>query len=428
MGVTDADGERTRWLPLWPRIVRKPHIFILGVISTLLIFAIMREHIFSALASNTGYSTASIPPGSTGSSGTPSPLTFSHDSTFKISIFEDLHFGEAEDTDWGPRQDQMTLKVMRNVLKTEGPQLVVLNGDLVTGENTMLENATDYLDMIVKPLVDGGYRWASAYGNHDQAFNLSSHAMLDKERTYGSSSLTNNMVSGAEVGVTNYYVPVFGTTDDAVPDLILWFFDSQGGREFHRHDEKEGKEISVPGVVHEKVVNWYSETSEALQTKYGRAVPSLGFVHIPVSAMLDFQNQGVDAHLEPGLNNDVPLGSQGPRGRLLVEALKQTDGMLAVFSGHDHGNDFCHPTPGSPSPFFCFGRHTGYGGYGHWMRGSRQVVLNRADLAMGTPNVETWVRLEDFTTSGHVFLNETYGMDVYPEVDNKKTKLPPPES
>lgn len=389
----------------------------------------MRDHLLWLLASITGYSTASYPPLAvdTGPPSSPvSPLTFASDGTFKISIFEDLHFGEAEHTDWGPRQDEMTLKVMRGVLDTEGPQLVVLNGDLITGENTMLENSTDYIDIIVKPLVDGGYRWASSYGNHDAAFNLSSKAMLEREHQYGGSCLTSSMVAGTDVGTTNYYVPVYGASGDAVPKLVLWFFDSQGGREFHQHNH-DGSEIVIPGMVHERVVRWFEEMSAGLRAQYGHAVPSLAFVHIPVSAMLDFQKHGVDPQREPGIDDDVPLGSEGPDDSSFVKALMRTEGLIAVFSGHDHGNDFCHPTPGSPLPFFCFGRHTGYGGYGHWMRGSRQVVFNQAKLASGVPEIETWIRLEDGSTSGHVFLNKTYGIDVYPKVDNKKTKLPPPD-
>ena len=402
-------------------------MIVLSIISTLLVLAIMHLHLDWILASITGYSRALYPPtaADTGPSATPSTsLTFSHDGTFKISIFEDLHFGEAEDTDWGPRQDEMTLKVMQSVLEFEGPQLVVLNGDLISGENTMLENATDYIDMIVKPLVHGGHIWASTYGNHDAALNLSSRAMLEREQRYESLCLTRNMVAGDDVGTTNYYVPVFGALGDAVPKLILWFFDSQRGRGFRQHDSKGGQ-IVIPGVVHERVVGWFEATSAGIRAQYGHAIPSLAFVHIPVSAMLDFQKDGIDPQREPGIATDIPLGGEGPDDSSFVKVLKNTDGSMAVFSGHDHGNDYCHPTPGSATPFFCFGRHTGYGGYGHWMRGSRQIVLSEAALSSSMPEVETWSRLEDRTESGHVVLNKTYGTDQYPKVDNEKTSLPP---
>jgi hypothetical protein len=66
----------------------------------------------------------------------------------------------------------------------------------------------------------------------------------------------------------------------------------------------------------------------------------------------------------------------------------------------------------------CFGRHSGYGGYGSWTRGSRQIVLDERTLGK---EVETWIRLEDGTISGRVVLNGTYGSDEYPAVEDTFT-------
>lgn len=89
------------------------------------------------------------------------PLRFTTNGTFQLCIFEDLHFGEAENLDWGRQQDVNTTRVMNTVLDVESPQLVVLNGDLITGENTYLTNSTHYVDEIVQPLVQRGLSWAS---------------------------------------------------------------------------------------------------------------------------------------------------------------------------------------------------------------------------------------------------------------------------
>lgn len=103
-----------------------------------------------------------------------------------------------------------------------------------------------------------------------------------------------------------------------------------------------------------------------------------------------------------------------------MQALLDTEGLVAVFSGHDHGNDWCFKWNGILSGMtlagngldLCFGRHTGYGGYGSWTRGSRQVLVSLAKL--GTP--ETWTRLEDGSVTGAVVLNSTFGTDDYPAV------------
>lgn len=50
-------------------------------------------------------------------------------------------------------------------------------------------------------------------------------------------------------------------------------------------------------------------------------------------------------------------------------------------------------------------RHTGYGGYGDWTRGSRvfEVVLDqKSDTSLNT--VKSWIRLEDHTTANTTIL------------------------
>lgn len=42
-------------------------------------------------------------------------------SSFKIAIFADLHFGENTWTNWGPKQDVNSLKVMSSILEVENP-------------------------------------------------------------------------------------------------------------------------------------------------------------------------------------------------------------------------------------------------------------------------------------------------------------------
>lgn len=144
---------------------------------------------------------------------------------------------------------------MNTVLDSESPQLVVLNGDLITGENTFLKNSTHYVDKIVEPLVQRNLPWASTYGNHDTEFNLSRHEIFEREHLW-SNSLTGNMVSGENAGVSNYYLEVFSSdTRKTVPELRLWFFDSRGGNEYQKLDEN-GDTISIPEVV-DTSVNYF---------------------------------------------------------------------------------------------------------------------------------------------------------------------------
>jgi hypothetical protein len=141
-------------------------------------------------------------------------------------------------------KDNKTQKVMDTVLTSEDVQLVVLNGDLISGEATHSSNSSTYIDRVVAPLVDHDLPWASTYGNHDSEINLNPEDMFHREKNY-TNSLTQRKVSGSAAGITNYYLPILGhdASDDSTPEFILWFFDSQGG---HYHAKKDENGTSVP--------------------------------------------------------------------------------------------------------------------------------------------------------------------------------------
>ena len=348
------------------------------------------------------------------------------------------------------RQDIESTGVMNTILDSESPQLVILNGDLITGENTFLENSTAYIHQIVAPLVERSLPWASTYGNHDANYNISTNDILTTESTYPN-SYTQNMLgsSNPNSGVSNYYLPIYPATANdpstSTPAAFLWFFDSRGGQIFQELDPSTDATIQEPGWVDQSVVDWFTTTKAALNAKYNNnnnnytfssnsstLIPSLAFVHIPIYAAAAFQNAGVSPTRAPGINDDNPLAMQSIENNTytghdipFMQALLDTPGLIAVFSGHDHGDDWCGKWDGVLPGMnltgngldMCFGRHSGYGGYGTWTSGSRQGVLD-----WGTPGVvQTGVRLETGDVSGRVVLNGTYGVDQYEPVEDTYT-------
>ncbi|KAH8842316.1 hypothetical protein MCOR27_003648 [Pyricularia oryzae] len=384
-------------------------------------------------------------------------LQFNKDGTFHISIFGDLHFGENAWDQWGPQQDIHSVKVIQKVLDSDRPDLVVLNGDLITGDNAFLENATSYVDQIVGPMVDRRLRWASTYGNHDHQYNLSGSAILAHERRYPG-SLTTSMVSDPEAGTSNYYLPVYGADcrpprrggeTHCTPEMILWFFDSRGGWRYQEKDE-QGDLVGLENWVHKSAVEWFRATQNRLRARYGREIPSLVFTHIPIYAALALQTErgrgSVDPRLQPGINDDYPASPQaqgwcadgrddagcayGGQDVPFMQAVVETPGVMAMFFGHDHGDTWCYRwdrlvpgmTVAGSGVDLCFGQHSGYGGYGNWIRGARQVFVTEDMLRRR--EVETWIRLETGEVVGSVMLNATYGEDVYPVTPNDMTYCP----
>lgn len=65
--------------------------------------------------------------------------------------------------------------------------------------------------------------------DHDSDFNLSRTDIYAREKSYAN-SLTGNMATGNDSGVSNYYLPVYPNGNaSTTPAMILWFFDSRGG-------------------------------------------------------------------------------------------------------------------------------------------------------------------------------------------------------
>lgn len=135
----------------------------------------------------------------------------------------------------------------------EDAQLFVLNGDLISGEATRHSDSSRYLHEVVSLLVDADRVWASTYGNHDSDANLNPMKDIFKQERRYPNSLTRNMVSIADAGITNYYLLVYPPEASAsTPALILWFFDSRGGH-YPTDQSRHNGGATRPDWVHQSV-------------------------------------------------------------------------------------------------------------------------------------------------------------------------------
>lgn len=151
---------------------------------------------------------------------------------------------------------------MNAVLNNEQPNLVVLNGDLTTCEFVATENVTSLIDQIAAPLTDRNMPYAVTFGNHDMSKTCSTRVMSEhmwdniKGKNGKRLSFTTSYVSGPydQVGTSNYYIPVYASSGGGNPQLslMLYFFDSKGGRDYQKTDT-DGKDVPVPGWVDDRV-------------------------------------------------------------------------------------------------------------------------------------------------------------------------------
>ncbi|KAF6756319.1 Metallo-dependent phosphatase-like protein [Ephemerocybe angulata] len=339
-------------------------------------------------------------------------LLFKPDGTFKVTIFSDLHFGENPWDDWGPKQDANSLKLMNTILPDEKPDYVVLNGDLITGENTFKENATTLIDQIVGPLNAAGVPFSSTHGNHDNQRNITHYEEILREQQVAPLSYTRLAPKGVggESGPGNYWVPVYKSASESTPALILWFFDSRGGFAAVK-DTNSTETTPVPDWVDESVTSWITEETARMEAEWGPSEGrgALAFMHIPPHEIQAVQGS-VDSDKNPDLNADtlgsgsVQSTSDQPFWDTLTTKIKN---LHAIISGHDHGNEWC-ARENAKNVIFCFNKHSGYGGYGKagWGYGVRNIIFSSPDPKVAP---QTWIRLEAGETRAHVTLNDEYG-------------------
>ncbi|KAI0764830.1 Metallo-dependent phosphatase [Fomes fomentarius] len=343
-------------------------------------------------------------------------LTFRSDGTFKLTVFSDLHFGENPWDDWGPVQDTNSIKLMNTVLPSEKPDYVVLNGDLITGENTFRENSTKLIDEIVAPLNNLRIPFSSTHGNHDNEPNITHAEEIRRELQVAPLSYTRfapSWADGQGYGPGTYWVPVYTHVWDFRPSLILWFFDSRGGF------SEGANSTRLPDWVDAAVATWIERTVVLMDDAWGPADKvgrgSLAFVHIPPHIVQDLQ-QDLNSTQDPGLNADE-LGSGSTQATTLPQDVSKDDpfwdalnkhvlNLHGVISGHDHGNEWCRREP-TKNVIFCFDKHSGYGGYSSqgWGQGVRNIVFRSPNPKVGP---ETWIRMEDGETHARIVLDSSY--------------------
>tara|TARA_R110002003_G_scaffold279_2_gene18040 strand:- start:3638 stop:4186 length:549 start_codon:yes stop_codon:yes gene_type:complete len=138
---------------------------------------------------------------------------------------------------------------MNSVLDNERPDLVVLNGDMISCEFVGPDKYNGLIDQIVSPLTYRNLPFGATFGNHDwsetcSTLSMSKHMWWDIKGKNGQKlSFTTQSVDGPieEVGVSNYFIPVYSSSDSGKLEMLLWFFDSKGGRVF-----QPGKNLDSP--------------------------------------------------------------------------------------------------------------------------------------------------------------------------------------
>lgn len=312
-------------------------------------------------------------------------LKFDENGEFKI-----LHLCDCQD---GYPADERMFEYINYVLEVYDPDIVVLGGDNTVGEGETKQLA---IDELCKPFVESETYFTMVFGNHDYQQGYTNDELFEMyQKAGGEYFLAYDAVPELH-GTATHNLPVY-SNDGSKVKFNLWMFDSgsyvDGGYDCVRKDQ----------------IDWYLETSNKLKAEAGGLVPSMAFQHIivgdvydalfvesPISlGVLTANYNGKYYTYLPKLHNfsrflvEPPCPGVDNEGQL--EAMAKQGDVLAIFSGHDHVNDFETEYMGvdiinTPSPT--------YNSYSSIVnKGARLITINEESPYTYTSEVITYNNL-----------------------------------
>ena len=322
---------------------------------------------------------------------------------FRIVQVTDTHVAEDEEDD--ERTFTLLSKLIeaeleRDVNGGEGVDHVVLSGDLITAAE-IGTNATDYWEQLVAEFDAYSPSHSAILGNHDAEPPLELHRKQTEKGAATSRRqlmindarlpLSFSGVAPATLGdaASVYMLPVF-SADGRTPQLLMYHLDSGGG--------------GTEEIVKAPQLDWLRTVSQKARYRYGRDIPSVAFIHIPLH---QFQVKAANDNVFVGDCLEDVLTTSSDTG--LFDVLAGIRGMQAIFSGHNHCNSYCTTLATGHEPAstisLCYGRHSGFGGWScdDFARGIRVISFSE-DQADGELVGETYIRLEDGSVVDRIHL------------------------
>jgi 3',5'-cyclic AMP phosphodiesterase CpdA len=254
----------------------------------------------------------------------------------RILQLTDTHFGNPD----ARAVDQRSFDEIKRLVARHRADFVVHTGDFINndkGPHISLE-AIEMMD-------DLGVPWTHALGNHD--IGIRSVSVFRKPMKRAS-------VGEFRRGDADHYAFRFDVTSGgrSDPRLVLFCFDS-GYKEPNR-------KVSRPQL------DWFAGQVRD-DARSGLSAPALAFIHIPV---VEFETMRAAGSSQGTFGEPVCFDSD--RGETFAE-LHKSGRVRAVFSGHDHENDYAGKWQGIE---LVYGRVGGWNAYGDLPRGGRLIEVD----------------------------------------------------
>ncbi|XP_021729651.1 probable inactive purple acid phosphatase 29 isoform X1 [Chenopodium quinoa] len=331
---------------------------------------------------------------------TSTPLRFNRKGAFKILQVAEMHYADGKITpclDVLPNQvkgcsDLNTTAFIQRMIKAEKLDLIVFTGDNIFGLDAT--DAAKSMDAAFAPAVMSNIPWAAVLGNHDQESTLSREGVMKYIVNMKSTlSLLNPHDAGKIDGFGNYNLEVAGVKGLPFQNksvLNLYFLDSG--------DYSTIPLISGYGWIKTSQQSWFLRTSRRLKKAYMNcqepqkdSAPGLVYFHIPLPEYASFDTSNFTGVKQEGISS--PSINSG-----FFTAMLEAGDIRAVFTGHDHKNDFCGKVMDIN---LCYAGGFGYHAYGKagWARRARVLKIKLRKIGKGgwgaVKSIKTWKRLDD---------------------------------
>ncbi|KAE9593601.1 hypothetical protein Lal_00036313 [Lupinus albus] len=344
-------------------------------------------------------------------------LKFGKNGEFKILQIADMHYANGKTThcldvfysQYHSCSDLNTTLFIQRMILSENPNLIVFTGDNIYGFDS--SDPAKSLDVAFAPAIASNIPWVAVLGNHDQEGSLSREGVM--KYIVGMKN-TLSKVNPQEVnlidGFGNYNLEVEGVEGTAFENksvLNLYFLDSG--------DYSKVPFIHGYGWIKPSQQLWFQQTSEKLQEEYKKGplpqkepAPGLAYFHIPLPEYNSFDKSNFRGVKQESIGS--PSVNSG-----FFTTLVEVGDVKAVFTGHDHVNDFCGKLT---DIHLCYGGGFGYHAYGKagWSRRARVVVVSLAKTEEGgwedVESIKTWKRLDDqhlTRIDGQILWSKSFG-------------------
>ena len=263
-------------------------------------------------------------------------LKFKND-TFKIM--------QIADTQEGKKVSPDTIDLIAAALDKEHPDLVVYSGDQIWKKSSFKGNRDTVkrvLEELTKPVREMNIPFTICFGNHDRQVGLSNKEQFDIYREFD--CFIGKSEDGID-GVANHTIEIWNEDELS---FLLYLIDSHSSLDIGYDN------------VHHNQIEWYKNTRDAYECKYGHLIPSVVIQHIPLCEVFELLTEvkkntkgavrGFRTHANrfyvlnrervnaSGFMKESPADPQENSGEF--SAFKEKGEVIGVYFGHDHNNSF----------------------------------------------------------------------------------------